>query len=120
MSRAATPAPAADRDELASAGSDPARGLAVALSYDRERDRAPRVVAKGKGTIADQIRALAEAHGIPIREDPDLVQLLAAVELDSPIPIETFQAVAEILSYIYRVNGRLRSDRGRGPESNKR
>lgn len=81
---------------------------AVALEYDRANDSAPRVVAKGQGPIAEQIIALAREHGIAIRKDSDLVSLLSQVELDSPIPIEAFAAVAEILSYIYRANGTLR------------
>jgi flagellar biosynthesis protein len=75
---------------------------AVALRYDRKADPAPRVVAKGEGDIAEQILALARDHGVSIREDKDLVQLLSAVELETQIPVEAFVAVAEILSYVYR------------------
>lgn len=82
-----------------------ARPVAVALRYSGANDDAPRVVAKGEGTIADQIIAMAEARGIEIRKDADLVNLLAAVPLDAPIPIEAYVAVAEILSYIYRRRG---------------
>jgi flagellar biosynthesis protein len=82
-----------------------ARPVAVALRYSGADDDAPRVVAKGEGTIADQIIALAKARGIEIRQDADLVNLLAAVPLDAPIPIEAYVAVAEILSYIYRRRG---------------
>jgi flagellar biosynthesis protein len=90
---------------------------AVALEYDRANDPAPRVVAKGQGPIAEQIIALAREHDIAIRKDADLVGLLSQVELDSPIPIEAFAAVAEILSYIYRANGTLRDARtGKSPE----
>jgi flagellar biosynthesis protein len=76
--------------------------LAVALKYDRKADVAPRVVAKGDGEIAEAILALAREHGVAVREDKDLAQLLATVELESQIPIEAFVAVAEILSYVYR------------------
>ncbi len=68
--------------------------------------RAPRVVATGRGSIAEQILEIAFAQGVPVREDPDLVELLAAVELDAEIPVDAIAAVAEILSYIYRANGR--------------
>lgn len=85
---------------------EPARPVAVALRYDGADDDAPRVVAKGEGHVAEQIIALARERGIEIREDADLVSLLAAVRLDSPIPIEAYVAVAEILSYIYRRRGR--------------
>lgn len=86
---------------------EPARPVAVALQYDAAAAQdAPRVVAKGQGALAEQIIALAEARGIEIRKDADLVNLLAAVPLDAPIPIEAYVAVAEILSYIYRRRGR--------------
>jgi flagellar biosynthesis protein len=77
---------------------------AVALHYDRELDAAPRIVASGKGLVADQILALAFAHGVRVREDADLVEILSLLEVDSLIPLEAFTAVAEILSYVYRAN----------------
>jgi flagellar biosynthesis protein len=82
------------------------RKTAVALTYDPGKADAPRVVASGRGPIAEQIIAVAKAHGIAVREDPDLAEILAAVELDSEIPLEAWTAVAEILSYIYRANRR--------------
>jgi len=81
--------------------------LAVALGYERESDTAPRVLAKGKGHIADQIIAIARAQGIEIREDRDLARLLALVDIDAPIPMEAYVAVAEILAYIYRKNAEM-------------
>ncbi len=83
--------------------------LAVALKYAHGVDAAPRVVAKGAGSIAEQIRAVAESRGIAVAQNADLAQLLMAVDLDSPIPIEAYEAVARILSYIYRANGALKS-----------
>jgi flagellar biosynthesis protein len=77
---------------------------AVALKYEPAAGDAPRVVASGRGPIAEQIIAVAEAHGLTIREDPDLAEILAAVDIDSQIPLEAWAAVAEILSYIYRAN----------------
>lgn len=82
------------------------RKTAVALTYDPGKADAPRIVASGRGPIAEQIIAVAKAHGITVREDPDLAQILAAVEVDSQIPLEAWTAVAEILSYIYRANRR--------------
>lgn len=79
--------------------------MAVALRYDAVRDTAPRVVAKGKGREAEEIVRLAFANDIKVREDADLAALLQAVELDQIIPLEAFTAVAEILSYLYRLNG---------------
>ncbi len=78
---------------------------AVALTYRPTSDEAPKVVAKGKGTIAAQILAVAEANGVPIRKDADLAALLAHVDLDTEIPVEAFVATAEILTHLYRLNG---------------
>ncbi len=83
--------------------------LAVALKYDREKDPAPRVVAKGKGTIAEQIVKVAEANGIVIREDADLVEILEKLDLDAIIPLEAYTAVAEILNYVYKANARAKA-----------
>lgn len=77
---------------------------AVALSYDRKEDPAPRIVASGKGAIADQILQLAFANGVKVRKDADLVEVLETLEVDSIIPLEAFAAVAEILSYVYKAN----------------
>ena len=77
---------------------------AVALSYDRENDPAPRIVASGKGAVADQILTLAFANGVKVRKDADLVQVLETLDVDSVIPLEAFAAVAEILSYVYKAN----------------
>ncbi len=85
--------------------------VAVALSYDDDKDPAPRVSASGRGPVAERIIALAAEHGIPIREDADLAELLGQLDLDSVIPTEAFVAVAEILSYIYRQNGKLKESR---------
>ena len=83
----------------------PDKPVAVALTYARDSEEAPRVVAKGHGEIAAAIEKLAKAHGIPIRKDASLASLLAAVELDSFIPVEAYVAVAQILSYIYQRPG---------------
>lgn len=84
---------------------DDAQSKAVALSYEPEVRDAPRVVAKGKGAIAERILEIAFAAGVKVREDADLVEILQAVDLDSEIPVEAFRAVAEILAYVYRANG---------------
>ncbi len=81
------------------------RPIAVALSYrPRTQDDAPKVVASGRGKLAQRILDLAFASGVKVREDADLAQVLAAVEVDSIIPLEAFMAVAEILAYVYRAN----------------
>ena len=82
------------------------RPIAVALSHDRDEDKAPRVVATGRGALAERILALAFAHGVKVREDADLAEILAAVEIGQQIPLAAFAAVAEILFYLYRANER--------------
>lgn len=84
----------------------PPRSKAVALGYDAAHDEAPRVVATGQGLIADQIVRIALDHGITVRQDADLVEILAKLDIDALIPVEAFAAVAEILSYIYRSQGK--------------
>lgn len=81
---------------------------AVALGYERGVDDAPKVLASGKGAVAEQILAIAHARGIKVREDADLVEILAKIENDAPIPLEAFAAVAEILSYVYAANASLK------------
>lgn len=86
----------------------PKRETAVALAYRPDKgDEAPRVVASGKGELAREILDLAFAAGVKVREDADLVEILAAVDVDSPVPLEALMAVAEILTYVYLANGRL-------------
>jgi len=80
---------------------------AVALRYDAERNSAPDVVAKGEGEVARRILELARKNGVPVREDTDLVQLLAVCEIGEEIPIELYTAVAELLSYLYALNESL-------------
>ena len=86
----------------------PRTPIAVALDAKGRdgttRPKSPRVVATGRGPVAEQILAIAFEKGVPVREDADLAQILAAVELDSEIPIDALAAVAEILSYVYRAN----------------
>jgi flagellar biosynthesis protein len=83
------------------------RQVAVALRHDRGDPSLPRVVASGKGAVAEQILELAFSHGVKVRTDADLAEILAAVDVDSEIPIEAIAAVAEILAYVYRANGRI-------------
>ena len=80
------------------------RRLAVALHYKPGQDSAPRISAKGYGYIADAIVELARQHGVPLRQDPELSGLLAAVELGEEIPPALFEAVAEVLAFVYRLN----------------
>ena len=80
---------------------------AVALKYDDKKNKAPRVIAKGRGDIAEKIIEVAKAHNVPLYEDKNLVQLLEALELETEIPPELYRAVAEVLAFIYRLNGRV-------------
>ena len=78
--------------------------LAVALKYERDKDSAPRVAAKGKGFLAQQIIELARQNNVEIRQDSDLARLLSTLDIDTPIPVEAYAAVAEILAYVYKAN----------------
>ena len=81
---------------------------AVALAYDRATNAAPRVLAKGVDTMAARIREAAQAHGIPLVANPPLARALYRVELDADIPAEHFQAVAEIIAYVWRLSRGVR------------
>ena len=80
------------------------RKKAVAIKNRRQGSAMPSVVASGQGTFAEQILQIAWANNIKVREDADLVEILAAIDVDSEIPIEAFAAVTEILAYVYRAN----------------
>ena len=80
--------------------------IAVALHYDRTG--APRVVAKGRGTIGAKIIEVAKAHDIPIEENEVLAGALSNVELGEEIPAELYKAVAEVLIFVLRLSGRVR------------
>lgn len=79
---------------------------AAALKYDRSKDAAPKVVAKGKGQSADNIIKIAQLHHLPIKEDADLIELLSKVELNKEVPEALYKAVAEVFSFIYKVTNK--------------
>ncbi len=83
-------------------------GKAVAIQYDKDLSDAPMVTASGKGAIAEQILAIAFANGVKVRSDADLIEVLQQVDVDTPIPLEAFAAVAEILSYVYKANASMK------------
>ena len=90
--------------------------FAVALAYD-EKLPAPRVVAKGRGVVAQKIREIAEAHGVPLLEAPPLARALYAhTELDDIIPAALYRAVAEVMAYVYQLNAYLAGG-GRAPQA---
>ena len=79
---------------------------AAALKYDIGKDSAPKVTAKGKGNTALNIIKIAKENNIPIKEDPDLVELLSQIDLDREIPHNMYKAIAEIFSYIYDISNK--------------
>ena len=79
---------------------------AVALHYAPKPGNAPRLVAKGRGYLADRILELARLHNIPVRQDKKLLQILSRLDLEEEIPPEVYRAVAEILAFIYRLSSR--------------
>ena len=81
------------------------RGVAVAIMADESApDAPPQIVASGRGALAEQILEIAFANGIRVREDAELAELLAQLELDTPIPSEAIVIVAEILAKVYEAN----------------
>lgn len=82
--------------------------MAVALKYERGKDDAPVVSAKGRGYIAQQIIEIAKKNQIEVRRDTDLVTLLEKLDINTPIPLEAYAAVAEILAYIYKANDKMK------------
>ncbi|SFA41854.1 flagellar biosynthesis protein [Parageobacillus thermantarcticus] len=85
---------------------------AVALSYDANIHEAPVVVAKGKGYVAEAIIDAAKQHGIPIQEDPSLVQLLSELEINEAIPEDLYRLVAEVFAFIYRLDKHVKMNDG--------
>lgn len=79
---------------------------AVALGYNRSQDNAPKVLASGAGEIANKIISLAKEYDIPIKEDPDLIEILSKVEVDQEIPPNLYKAVAEIFSFLYKITNK--------------
>ena len=79
---------------------------AVAMAY-RAEDGAPRIVAKGCGVSAEAIISLAREHGVYVHPSPELVNLLMQIDLDSEIPPELYQAVAEILAWLYSLDQKI-------------
>jgi len=77
---------------------------AVALKYDMERDSAPKVVAKGRGHVAENIMAAAQQNAIPVYQNKTLVNMLMALEIDREIPPELYRTIAEVMAYVYRID----------------
>lgn len=86
---------------------------AIALRYAPEEGDTPRVVATGKGNVAETILRLAREHDIPLRQDPALASALASLDIGASIPPELFRAVAEVLAFVYKMNDTASGKRGR-------
>lgn len=76
---------------------------AAALRYNVGEDKSPKMVAKGRGLVAERIIELARECGIPVHEDSELVEVLSALELNEDIPPDLYKAVAEVLAFIYKL-----------------
>lgn len=77
---------------------------AVALKYKIEQDRAPKVVAKGRGHVAENILAAAQKNTVPVYQNRSLVNMLMALDIDREIPPELYRTIAEVMAYIYRID----------------
>jgi flagellar biosynthesis protein len=84
------------------------RPVAFAIKDQSQRGSAPTIVAKGHGAIAENILRLAFDNDVKVRTDKDLTEILSVVEVDCGIPLEAFAAVAEILSYVYNANSKIK------------
>ena len=81
-----------------------AQQKAVALKYEAERDNAPRVIAKGRGHVAEHILETAQKNSVPVYQDKTLVNMLMALEIDREIPPELYKAIAEVMAYVYKID----------------
>ena len=89
----------------------PRRKRAIALRYDKEAGGAPKVTASGAGVVADRILELARESGVPVRDEPALVEALARLELEQEVPPELYAAVAETLVWAYDLDRKRRYQR---------
>lgn len=77
---------------------------AVALQYQPKLDNAPKVIAKGKGQVAEKIIEIAREHNIYIQNDPDLIEILSQLDLNQEIPPDLYIVIAELLAFVYSLN----------------
>ena len=89
---------------------------AVALRYDVKKENAPKIMAKGKGLIAERIIKIAEENELPIKKDEDLVELLTKIDIDKEIPNNLYKAVAEVFSFIYNVTNKNTNEKQKDNE----
>jgi len=79
---------------------------AAELRFDKDKENAPSVIAKGEGESAENIIKIAKLHDLPIKKDEDLVELLSKVELDKEVPENLYKAVAEVFVFLYKLNNK--------------
>jgi len=91
-------------NQLESQGDSKERKTVVALRYDIDHDKAPLILASGRGLVADEILRIAEDNEIPLYEDPQLAKLLSKLELDMEIPPTLYTLVAEVLFFVYKLD----------------
>ena len=84
------------------------RAEAIALKYDQEKDLAPKVVAKGKGIIAENILEKAKELNIPVQKDPSLAELLGKLDINQAIPDELYSVVAEVFAFVYQLDRNIK------------
>jgi flagellar biosynthesis protein len=82
----------------------PVKKTAIAIRYDIDKDKAPLVIASGRGPVAEEILRIADENKIPMYEDPELAKLLTKLELDTEIPAELYTLVAEVLFFVYKLD----------------
>lgn len=80
---------------------------AVVINYNKEKDTAPKIIAKGKGILAEKIIEIAKQNNIPIYEDPDLIEVLSKLDLGQEIPPQLYKLIAEVLIYVYKSNNKI-------------
>lgn len=90
---------------------------AVALKYNMENDRAPRVIAKGRGYVAENILAVAQKNTIPVYQNKTLVNMLMALDIDREIPPELYRTIAEVMAHVYRLDKKAKPKADSNKES---
>jgi Uncharacterized homolog of the cytoplasmic domain of flagellar protein FhlB len=78
--------------------------LAVALQYEADKQEVPVIIASGRGEIAEKILAAAQQEKVPVYQDQSLVQVLTSLELGTAIPPELYQAVAQVIAFVWRMD----------------
>lgn len=86
------------------AGEKSAELQVAALGYDAASDHAPKLLAKGRGKVAERIMELADEHALPIHRDPTLISVLGALDVGAEIPPDLYGVIAEVLAWAYHTD----------------